>query len=313
MSEDAGRKGSIKPDMCAYPTSVQSDVYRHTPEGSPFTHLSYADLIIEVKTNDDPFQDTSDTVPGAGLAFLAEFKGDDRQKRINRSLGQLTRYALLTFARQQRWACFQLFVVGRRARFLRWDRSGAIISRKFDYIEHPKTLCEFFWRYTHAQSRARGYDDTVRPASPTEERIFKDAIKARLIRDAPFLANFGNVTNLEGEEEPAPYLPPKKLAKETLSTHYVEGQVSSVTVEDTTYLISCPVVTPLAMVGRGTRGYWAVDTNDHKVVFLKDTWRHHVEGVDLESTNLGKLAKGGMENVSHLLKDEDVQGALDHG
>ena len=39
------------------------------------------------------------------------------------------------------------------------------------------------------------------------------------------------------------------------------------------FIISRPVVAPLSLVGRGTRGYWAADTTTRSVVFIKDSWR----------------------------------------
>ena len=39
------------------------------------------------------------------------------------------------------------------------------------------------------------------------------------------------------------------------------------------FIVSRPMVTPLYLTGRATRGFWAVDESNDQLVFLKDTWR----------------------------------------
>jgi hypothetical protein len=51
-------------------------------------------------------------------------------------------------------------------RFIRWDRDGAAITRRFNYIKHPGILAQFFWRYAYLDHPQRGYDTSVLPASP---------------------------------------------------------------------------------------------------------------------------------------------------
>ena len=68
------------------------------------------------------------------------------------------------------------------------------------------------------------------------------------------------------------------------------------------YLVSRPVVSPLFLDGRGTRGFWAVDEATGKVVFLKDTWRFG----GLEGLTLAYMNEEGVRNVPVLADHGDV-------
>ncbi|RDX40170.1 hypothetical protein OH76DRAFT_1459575 [Lentinus brumalis] len=59
------------------------------------------------------------------------------------------------------------------------------------------------------------------------------------------------------------------------------------------YIVSRPVISPLCLVGKGTRGFWAVDALSRKVVFLKDTWRT----LALEGDTLERLSEKGVRNI----------------
>ena len=59
------------------------------------------------------------------------------------------------------------------------------------------------------------------------------------------------------------------------------------------YLVSRPVISPLSLVGKGTRGYWAVDASTRQVVFLKDTWRT----LELEGHTLERMTSEGVRNI----------------
>ncbi|KAI0752279.1 hypothetical protein BC629DRAFT_1256541, partial [Irpex lacteus] len=51
--------------------------------------------------------------------------------------GRLASYAEQTFSHQHRTHLFQLLVLGNEIRFIRWDRAGASVSGKFNYVEDP--------------------------------------------------------------------------------------------------------------------------------------------------------------------------------
>ncbi|KAH9849505.1 hypothetical protein C2E23DRAFT_362487 [Lenzites betulinus] len=106
-----------------------------------------------------------------------------------------------------------------------------------------------------------------------------------------------------------------------MSQHYSPGHVAMVAVfphgETTSrldacyYLVSRPVVSSLSLVGRGTRGYWAVDLETSSVVFLKDTWRIDTRRGSVEGDVLERLNDLGVRHVPSLVIHGDVPDFFD--
>ncbi|EPQ50675.1 hypothetical protein GLOTRDRAFT_14307, partial [Gloeophyllum trabeum ATCC 11539] len=83
----------------------------------------------------DPFEDDDELPDGA----------DSDERRNVR--GQIIGYAAEIFAYQHRTHLFSLVILGHYARFVRWDRSGAVFSKKINYADKPKLLSDFIWRF----------------------------------------------------------------------------------------------------------------------------------------------------------------------
>ncbi|KAL6302063.1 hypothetical protein BKA93DRAFT_880890 [Sparassis latifolia] len=171
------------------------------------------------------------------------------------------------------------------------DRSSHNFIRDID-DEQPEPLCEFLWRYAHASIPLRGYDPTVEPANPNEEDLFKRAIERHV------KLQLG--------------LSDGKAVAIALEEHYQSNTVAVINMigEDDVVrrlLVSRPVVSPLYMTGRGTRGYWAVTADGpvNEVVFLKDTWRCNVLGMK-EGDILADLLDAGVPNITRLVHHRDV-------
>ncbi|KAI0309001.1 hypothetical protein OF83DRAFT_1024807, partial [Amylostereum chailletii] len=60
--------------------------------------------------------------------------------------GQMIAYAATQFASQHRVFIFSFLLMGDYARLLRWDRSGVVVTERFNWKTDP-TLAEFFWRF----------------------------------------------------------------------------------------------------------------------------------------------------------------------
>lgn len=300
-----GKKTGSKPDICAYPYGLPQNHYNDSESLHAHANFGFAEVVMEVKVSDDPFQNpTEGGIAGSESLFPnQETLSNNARDRTNKALGQLTHYAGQLFTHQYRWAAFQVFIIGNCARLLRWDRSGLVVSEKFNYCTDPKTLCEFFWRYNCADQTQRGYDNSVRAASSDEEEIFRSAVFTRLEEDAPFLA----IT--DGEKFKG-YVPPEAIAKARLSTYYEEGRVMIMHVGNEAFLVSRPLVTPVSIVSRGTRGYWAVCKSTKAVVFLKDTWRYDVENMQQEGDIVKMLNIEGIKYVPTLLEHGAVDGPL---
>ncbi|KAI0281640.1 hypothetical protein BGY98DRAFT_907096, partial [Russula aff. rugulosa BPL654] len=78
--------------------------------------------------------------------------------RLN--LGQITAHATSILSAQYRTHTYMVLVVGDHARLIRWDRGGAVVTKKFKWYEEP-FLYDFFMRYDTADPETRGRDSTV--------------------------------------------------------------------------------------------------------------------------------------------------------
>nr|VWO95586.1 Uncharacterized protein [Ganoderma boninense] len=210
-------------------------------------HMGYAALVIEVKgsSSDDSFRDPKSGDDRAKFHFVTQSTDIEALKR----LGQQVSYATELCKRQHRHFCFTISICSHYARFIRWDRAGAIVSERFSVLDQPELLCDFLWRFAWASLAERGYDLTVEPATDQQAMVFKLAIEAHVKRQS-----------MSGSEGSRHY------AAEQPAGHYL--------------LVSRPIAVPLSVAGRCTRAYWAVDSRTERVWLLKDTWRYDVPGED---------------------------------
>ncbi|KAI6013038.1 hypothetical protein EDC04DRAFT_2904791 [Pisolithus marmoratus] len=134
------------PDFCLYEEAVET---------SGRMDFSTAELCIELKPcmSYDPF--------------------DDPDMKISK--GQITTFAAAQFSSQFRLFVFSVVIVNDHARFVRWDRAGAIVTTRFNYLENLDVLTDFFWRFSHLSREERGHDPSVSPSNLSEE----DAQKIR--------------------------------------------------------------------------------------------------------------------------------------
>ena len=160
--------------------------------------LSRVDFVIEFKTNDDPFLDH----PSNGGKLESHAKQVNSEPEFDSSemanpflcppsqrrdiLGQLTAYATAILGAQFRTHVFMVFIVKEHARLIRWDRSGAVVTKRILFNEQPH-LFDFFIRYDIADLEARGRDSTVSLPEPLEIEHAK-AIVPELVDAKLFLA-----------------------------------------------------------------------------------------------------------------------------
>ncbi|KAI6142706.1 hypothetical protein BKA82DRAFT_25818 [Pisolithus tinctorius] len=147
----------LKPDLCLYEAA----------DTSQKTDFSAAELCIELKpymsydpftdldpnTNDDPFE--RDTV------------------HANNTRGQITTYAVAQFNSQFRIFAFSIVVFNDHARLVRWDRAGAVVSTRFNYVQNSNLLTDFIWRFSHLSREERGHDRSVSPAKLSKQETQK--------------------------------------------------------------------------------------------------------------------------------------------
>lgn len=130
------------------------------------TNYAAIELSAECKPDpeaDDPFDDSE-----------PNYQATSEKRRGN--FGQITSYAALVFAKQQRTHLFSVVFLGNMARIVRWDRGGAIVTKKFNYVEEPEKLAKFFWHFVRLSDAQRGHDTSV-------TRVLTTSADYRLMQD----------------------------------------------------------------------------------------------------------------------------------
>ena len=77
-------------------------------------------------------------------------------------------------------------------------------------------------------------------------------------------------------------------------------------VEDRKFLVGKPFYETSGLIGRGTRGYLALDWDSQRFMVLKDTWRPFYEKTESEGEILRRLNKNNVPNVPTLVVCEDL-------
>ncbi|GJE92048.1 hypothetical protein PsYK624_082010 [Phanerochaete sordida] len=170
---------------------------------------------------------------------------------------RLLAHAQATFARQHRCFLFQLVIVQDQVRFVRWDRAGAVVSSRFSAIHHPY-LFEFLCQFDQMSDAQRGWDTTVTRATRREAMLFEDALRTFLA------AETGTRSIPHGDQtlDSSGTYPTWKVRV----VHEDTGEAADL-------LARRPFAGHQAMFGRATRAYLTFNLNDHRLVFMKDSWR----------------------------------------
>ncbi|KAG6376717.1 hypothetical protein JVT61DRAFT_1735 [Boletus reticuloceps] len=177
------------------------------------------------------------------------------------TLAQTTAYASAQLGSQFRAHCYSVLIVKKVARVVRWDRSGAIVTTPIAHNTEGE-LAEFMCRFSKAAPAMRGVDETVTipPVSDASE-----APKClNLPDDVPMFQT--EVCSLFSDENL------RVIAPAPIAPHY-----------------SPP--------GRATRGFVAYYPARKKKVFLKDTWRVDVVGIEQEGDIYKLLPEKQVRNV----------------
>ncbi|KAI1788205.1 hypothetical protein LXA43DRAFT_1075889 [Ganoderma leucocontextum] len=231
-----------------------------------------------------------------GLDPWDDGKDNISTETISRKLvrGQCISYAELLYAIQHRVALFMLVVIGTTARFVRWDRSGTVVTRAFDYVEDWEFFCDILWRISLCTDAQLGLDPTairLRPGDVDYDRMTTVAEP--------------HANDVDERE--------RDLAPEELPAggHFVYKYVRTMFSESVNspwprYRVE-PTFRARGMSGRGTRGYVALDCKTGDLVWLKDAWRAHYLLVDKEGDMLRRLNKAKVMNVPTLICHGDVQ------
>ena len=325
-------KSLQKIDAAFYPDEYQDEVV----DGRP--NWVRMGLPIEFKrggTGLDPFDDR----PGHNLEADA-----DKRKEVR---GQVLSYAEHVFGDQHRTAVYMLFVNGPLFRVMLWDHSGVIVTEAIDYLHSVDgTICllTFLNCYSKATLQTRGIDITAVPLPEGScgwqrmnvvaegfqhdldynEHVIEDVSKLHpaFVDPSPAAVCLGANDSIL-HQDPTVICPkhttchcsyPDVVPEFTHARQYfkdslVEGYPRyMIKVGDLTLLVGRHMFKASGLIGRGTRGFVALDWQSQRLVFLKDAWRPHYDGMQEGGVILEKLNKAGVPNVPTVLAHGDVEG-----
>ncbi|GJE92089.1 hypothetical protein PsYK624_082420 [Phanerochaete sordida] len=209
----------------------------------------------------------------------------------------LTNHAYAQFTCQHRVFFFHLILVGRHARFLRWDRSGAIVSERFDYASSPELLCDFLWRFSHMDEAQQGWDTTVSRPSKAEVKLFRDAVKAIAVDMKAGASSDGAPVRQIPHAE-------RSLDETGVYPFWKIHVVNSDTGRASELIVNRPLSANTTACGRATRAYLAYDLQLGRMLFFKDSWRHNA--LLPEYTTFRELYAHDVPHVLEVLYGGDV-------
>ncbi|KAH7920142.1 hypothetical protein BV22DRAFT_1040188 [Leucogyrophana mollusca] len=279
----------LKPDI---------SIYEHSCGRTAVTDVSRMELWVEIKYDEsfepvldppqeqlDDLQDEEDKLED----YLSKWQFECETVPTQRLRGQMTAYALAQLGIQFRDFAFSVLIVGKYARLIRWDRAGAVVSRRFDYIAGPSPLATFFFRFARASPERRGLDRSVRPAGLPSDA---DALVRKALKLKPQQLLF-EYTVPDDEES-------TRLRMEDPSERKP--------LEPYTYFGPRTSFPSRSLIGRSTRTLPVFDLRSKRVVFLKDTWRVAVDDIDKEGDTYRKLHRHKVPHIAPFDRGNDVGG-----
>ncbi|RDB29803.1 hypothetical protein Hypma_013875 [Hypsizygus marmoreus] len=182
-------------------------------------------------------------------------------------------YATAQLGLQFRTHIFSVLLCGAYARFIRWDRTGAIVSARFDYTASD-ALLQFFWRYGKLSPEARGKDLSISRPTPKEELEARAGLKTD--PDAPSaLLKFSVFDEAS-----------KELRFFVGNEQGLKGNSSA--------------------TGRATRTFKVWDLHGQRPVLLKDTWRVLLPGMQKEGDIYAILHDKSVPYISEVVCSGDA-------
>lgn len=262
---DTTVRAQRKPDIS---TQVKSGPYESAPHTVAWSNQ---DLPVERKRDSqDPFDDKA----LAGRPFYRLTSAE-----AEHTLGQITSYSVALRESQHRSHCFSVLWLESAMRIIRWDRAGAIVTRRIAFETDSALIAEFFHRYNYLSRAARGYDPSVTRPRETDRQIAWDAL-----------------TEAWGQS-PAPK--PEFLVQLEVRDDNNGGEARS-------YIVGSPRRPAVSPCGRASQGYLAYGLKEKAVVYLKDTWRMDLPGFEKEGSLYKDLHDKEVPHIATVLCAGDV-------
>lgn len=247
-----------------------------------------------VNLHDKPHSASSG--PSAHSEYYEAFENPSETASTFRAF--LLQHAGAQWCRHFRAFSFTIILLNRHARFVRWDRSGAIVTERFDYVSDPRLLGEFLWRFAHMNDDERGFDPTATRASRAEVKLFRRSVQDFLdgmtagTTDAPAVRK---LPDAERTLDNSNTFPIWKL-------HIVDAASR----QSAALIVNRPLFDRSTVFGRSTRAYLAYDLQQHRLVFLKDTWRPDHSKLQIESETYQVLSKHRIQHIPVVFYAGDV-------
>ncbi|TBU23661.1 hypothetical protein BD311DRAFT_673417 [Dichomitus squalens] len=226
------------------------------------------------------------------------------KEQRQRVFKHLTEIADLLFAAQQRVFLFMLLVMGRRSRVLRWDRAGVVVTPSFDYYERPELLRDYLWRLSNMGSSALGFDPSATRVLPGDGDFVR--MDSAALQD-PNDADHTERDLTDEVQEPSTFAYVRAMFGASLASDWPRYRLQVPDgKENRSFLVGKPVFRADGVLGRGTRGYVALDCETNLFVWLKDTWRAAYMIEQREGDVLQKLNQAGVEYIPTLVCHGDI-------
>ncbi|KAJ8701034.1 hypothetical protein PTI98_004000 [Pleurotus ostreatus] len=269
---DSKAGSKVKPDVGLHKTDDASvTIATPTRLGSALSPGEIKNWFLEL---------FNDLAKKLGVSFESE-TNDAQDVR-----GQLATYATEYCARQHRTHLFLVYIYYPHVRFIRFDRCGALVSRKFDLSEDCTPLIRFYSRFSKMTDTQRGYDPTVTLASDDETKLAQDRLKAwkpKHVRPVFKMDVYDD--NVEEEVEDNDKVQIKtEVCADDINVGAETLQAADENVKKTPkprkFLVWGSLADPESPLGRATRGYPALEVTDGlekakdaPIMFLKEQWR----------------------------------------
>ncbi|SJL17447.1 uncharacterized protein ARMOST_20997 [Armillaria ostoyae] len=111
-------------------------------------------------------EETEDELVEEGEAAQEDPKVDEAGRETH---GQVSCYAGITMMLQHRSHLFMILICGPFARFIRWDRSSATVSERFDYTKKRTLIFNFYKCFAQLSPDQRGKDPSVSPLTDEDD------------------------------------------------------------------------------------------------------------------------------------------------
>ncbi|KAL0570119.1 hypothetical protein V5O48_011842 [Marasmius crinis-equi] len=259
--------------------------YRNRAPQTTDFGLMETQIEMKSKVESDPFRD-----PPLGQRWETRGKGVkiESQERAH-NLGQITTYAGISLAASYRTHLFTVLIVKDRARLIRWDHSGAIVTRAFEYACENSPLAEFYLRYAQLSRAEQGFEADVEPVDETDTRV-QEALKALKAYDQDYWYGLSDQRREEVD-------PPRRWHR--------------IILDGKEFIVPSPLYnrrfcSPFARTTRHSLAYYV---EGKYLCFMKDHWRDLGSRSPPESEVYDLLKEKQIPHVAEKLAGADVTGS----